>query len=217
MIATPEGLTLEVATPVGTACVRSPLLGRFNAANLLAVLAVLLESGMDLEVAATRLSQARPVAGRMERFGGQPGQPLVVVDYAHTPDALAQALAALREHAKGRVWCVFGCGGDRDRGKRPQMGGIAEKLADVVILTDDNPRHEPAQQIIDDILAGMRTAPAVVRDRAHAIQQAVAAAGDGDMVLIAGKGHEDYQQVGDKRYPYSDRVVVQALFEAATC
>ena len=217
VIAAPEGLTLEVVTPAGATCVRSPLLGRFNAANLLAVLAVLLESGMDLKVAAARLSEAQPVAGRMERFGGQPGKPLVVVDYAHTPDALAHALAALREHAQGRVWCVFGCGGDRDRGKRPQMGGIAEKLADVVILTDDNPRHEPAQQIIDDILAGMCTAPTVVHDRAHAIQQAVAAAGGGDMVLIAGKGHEDYQQVGDKRYPYSDRGVVQALFEAAPC
>ena len=211
----PDGLTLTVVTPLGEITLHSPLLGRFNAANLLAVLAVLLESGMDLKQAAARLSQARPVAGRMERFGGIAPRPLVVVDYAHTPDALEKALAALREHTRGRLWCVFGCGGDRDRGKRPLMGGIAERLADVVVLTDDNPRHEPAQQIIDDILTGMQTTPTVVRERRHAIRLALHEAKSGDVVLIAGKGHEDYQQVGDQRLAYSDRAVVQELLGEA--
>jgi UDP-N-acetylmuramoyl-L-alanyl-D-glutamate--2,6-diaminopimelate ligase len=210
-----DGLTLDVATPVGAVTLHSPLLGRFNAANLLAVLAVLLESGMDLQQAAARLSRARPVAGRMERFGGGAARPLVVVDYAHTPDALQQALAALREHTRGRLWCVFGCGGDRDRGKRPLMGGIAERLADVVVLTDDNPRHEPAQRIIDDILAGMQTTPTVVRERSHAIHLALREAKSDDVVLIAGKGHENYQQVGDQRHAYSDRAVVQELLGEA--
>ncbi len=210
-----DGLTLDVVTPLGEVTLRSPLLGRFNAANLLAVLAVLLESGMDLKQAAVRLSLARPVVGRMERFGGDAVRPLVVVDYAHTPDALQQALAALREHTRGRLWCVFGCGGDRDRGKRPLMGGIAERLADVVVLTDDNPRHEPPQMIIDDILAGMQTTPTVVRERRHAIRLALHEAKSDDVVLIAGKGHEDYQQVGDLRHAYSDRAVVQELLGEA--
>jgi UDP-N-acetylmuramoyl-L-alanyl-D-glutamate--2,6-diaminopimelate ligase len=213
--ASPDGLTLDVVTPVGGITLRSPLLGRFNAANLLAVLAVLLESGMGLAQAAGRLSLARPVAGRMERFGGGESGPLVVVDYAHTPDALQQALTALREHARGRLWCVFGCGGDRDRGKRPLMGGIAERLADVVVLTDDNPRHEPGQGIIDDILTGMQSTPTVVRERGHAIRLALHEARSGDVVLIAGKGHEDYQQVGDLRHAYSDRTLVRELLGEA--
>jgi UDP-N-acetylmuramoyl-L-alanyl-D-glutamate--2,6-diaminopimelate ligase len=210
-----DGLVIEVITPQGEATLRSPLLGRFNAANLLAVLAVLLESGMGLQPAAARLSQARPVAGRMECFGGVAARPLVVVDYAHTPDALQQALAALREHTRGRLWCVFGCGGDRDRGKRPLMGEIAERLADVVVLTDDNPRHEPPQNIINDILAGMCTTPTVVRERRQAIRLALHDANSDDVVLVAGKGHEDYQQVGDLRHAYSDRVVVQELLGEA--
>jgi UDP-N-acetylmuramoyl-L-alanyl-D-glutamate--2,6-diaminopimelate ligase len=211
----PQGLTLTLATPQGEAQLHSPLLGRFNAANLLAVLAVLLESGLSLDSAVARLSLARPVAGRMERFGGVADAPLVVVDYAHTPDALQKALEALREHTRGRLWCVFGCGGDRDRGKRPQMGRIAETLADVVVLTDDNPRHEAADAIIHDILAGMRSTPTVVRERAHAIRLALHEAHSDDVVLVAGKGHEDYQQVGDRRHPYSDRDVVRELLGEA--
>ncbi|HEX9627145.1 MAG TPA: UDP-N-acetylmuramoyl-L-alanyl-D-glutamate--2,6-diaminopimelate ligase [Acidiferrobacterales bacterium] len=210
----PEGLELEVATPLGAVTLKSPLLGRFNADNLLAALAVLLEHGLALDQAVVRLARARPVAGRMERFGGA-GAPLVVVDYAHTPDALAKALAALREHTRGRLICVFGCGGDRDRGKRPEMGRLAEQLADVVILTDDNPRHEDPQQIVADIAAGMQRTPSVVRDRAHAIRLAIAEAGRGDSVLVAGKGHEDYQQVGAERRPFSDRQVVAQLLGGA--
>jgi UDP-N-acetylmuramoyl-L-alanyl-D-glutamate--2,6-diaminopimelate ligase len=212
---THEGLWLRVATPAGETEFASPLFGRFNAYNLLAVLAVLLVLGMDLKTAVARLAQARPAAGRVERFGGRAGQPLVVVDYAHTPDALEQVLAALREHARGKIVCVFGCGGERDRGKRPEMGRIAERLADTVIVTDDNPRREAPENIIGDILAGMRQPPRVIRDRRAAIAAAIAGAGADDVVLVAGKGHEDYQQVGDTRLPYSDGQTVQELLGAA--
>jgi len=137
------------------------------------------------------------------------------VDYAHTPDALEQVLRALRAHTRGRLWCVFGCGGDRDRSKRPQMGAIAESLADVVVVTDDNPRHESGDAIVADIVAGMRTRPRVVRERAAAIASAIREATPSDIVLVAGKGHEDYQQVGDVRTPYSDRDTVRAIVGAA--
>ena len=210
----PDGLALSVATPHGVTPLRSPLLGRFNAANLLAVLAVLLVAGVPLAEAANALAHAQPVAGRMERFGGT-GQPLVVVDYAHTPDALEKALQALREHTPGKLVCVFGCGGDRDRGKRAQMGRIAEQLADVVILTNDNPRHEDPVAIINDIAAGMQTTPSVVPNREHAIRAALSEARAGDAVLVAGKGHEDYQQVGDQRLAYSDRDTVRELLGEA--
>ncbi|MHB8534399.1 MAG: UDP-N-acetylmuramoyl-L-alanyl-D-glutamate--2,6-diaminopimelate ligase [Sulfuricaulis sp.] len=207
----PDGLLLQVTTPDGDLELRSPLVGRFNAYNLLAVLTTLLALGVKPDAAAARLAAARPPAGRVERFGGVKGFPMVVVDYAHTPDALEKILLALREHVRGKLWCVFGCGGDRDRGKRPLMGGVAERLADRVVLTDDNPRHEPGDAIIADILGGMHAAPEVIRDRHDAIAAAVRGAGEGDVVLIAGKGHEEYQQVGDERRPYSDREVVRRL------
>ncbi|MHB8454173.1 MAG: UDP-N-acetylmuramoyl-L-alanyl-D-glutamate--2,6-diaminopimelate ligase [Acidiferrobacterales bacterium] len=211
-----DGLNMHVMTPVGAATLRSPLLGRFNAMNLLAALAVLLVAGAPLAYAIERLSLAQPVVGRMERFGGNGRAPLVVVDYAHTPDALEKALSALREHTRGRLWCVFGCGGDRDRGKRPQMGKLAEGMADVVILTDDNPRHEPPDGIIADISSGMTSVPIIVRDRAQAISLAIRDATEGDSVLVAGKGHEDYQQIEDRRLPFSDReIVMRILGEAA--
>jgi UDP-N-acetylmuramoyl-L-alanyl-D-glutamate--2,6-diaminopimelate ligase len=212
---THDGMRLTVVTPQGRVALESSLFGRFNAANLLAVFATLVALGFDLAEAAARLRHAHPVPGRVERFGHRPGTPLVVVDYAHTPDALEQVLRALREHGPRRLWCVFGCGGNRDRGKRPQMGRIAETLADVVVLTDDNPRHEPPEAIIDEIRAGMRTRPRVTRDRKAAIALAVAEAGAEDIVLVAGKGHEDYQQFGDTRIPYSDRQVVRELLGEA--
>jgi UDP-N-acetylmuramoyl-L-alanyl-D-glutamate--2,6-diaminopimelate ligase len=211
----PDGLTLRVVTPHGGVQLRSPLLGRFNAANLLAVLAVLLAAGVPLAEAASTLAHAQPVAGRMERFGGSGDRPLVVVDYAHTPDALEKALQALREHTQGKLVCVFGCGGDRDRGKRPQMGRIAERLADVVILTNDNPRHEDPASIINEIATGMQTTPTAVPDRTQAIRAALSEARAGDIVLVAGKGHEDYQQVGERRLAYSDRDTVRALLGEA--
>ena len=210
----PAGLAIDVCTPTGNAEVRSPLLGRFNAANLLAVLAVLLVLDVPLAEAAAVLAHAQPPAGRMERFG-RDDQPMVVVDYAHTPDALEKALIALREHTRGRLLCVFGCGGDRDRGKRPEMGAIAERLADIVILTNDNPRHEEPQSIIEQIAAGMRSTPTVIPDRTHAIRAALAEARPGDIVLVAGKGHEDYQQIGSERRPYSDRDTVRTLLQEA--
>ena len=211
----PEGLWLRVQTPHGETELRSPLIGHFNVYNLLAVLATLLALGMELRDAAARLARAQAPAGRAERFGGARGLPLVVVDYAHTPDALEKILTALREHTRGKLCCVFGCGGNRDRGKRPVMGEIAERLADMVLLTDDNPRHESGDAIIADIAGGMRAAPRIIRDRRNAIATAIEGATEGDIVLIAGKGHEDYQQVGDERRPYSDRDTVRELMGGA--
>jgi UDP-N-acetylmuramoyl-L-alanyl-D-glutamate--2,6-diaminopimelate ligase len=215
MTPTPKGLEMHVVTPKGDATLHAPLFGRFNAYNLLAVLATLLLLDVPLTEAVERLSHARPVPGRAERFGGRSGRPLVIVDYAHTPDALEKILSALREHARAKLVCVFGCGGDRDRGKRPLMGAVAERLADLVILTDDNPRTETPETIIDDIRAGMKGAPFVTRDRAQAIAQAIANAGADDVVLVAGKGHEDYQQIGAERRPYSDRGTVRAILGEA--
>jgi len=168
---------------------------------------------IPLEQALLTLGQSRAVSGRMEHFGGAAGQPLVVVDYAHTPDALQQVLQTLREHCRGRLWCVFGCGGGRDRDKRPRMGAIAEQVADSLILTDDNPRHEAGAAIIEDIIAGIRMPEQVVvqRDRAQAIDLAVASAVAGDVVLVAGKGHEEYQLIGDQILPFSDRHYVSKL------
>ncbi|MBI3571315.1 MAG: UDP-N-acetylmuramoyl-L-alanyl-D-glutamate--2,6-diaminopimelate ligase [Gammaproteobacteria bacterium] len=211
----PEGLWLRVQTPYGETELRSPLIGHFNVYNLLAVFTTLLVLGVDMKDAAARLARAHAPCGRVERFGGATGLPLVVVDYAHTPDALEKVLMALREHTQGKLWCVFGCGGDRDRGKRPVMGEIAERLADVVLLTDDNPRHESGDAIIAEIVGGMRASPRIIRDRRAAIKAAIQGAAAGDIVLIAGKGHEDYQQVGDERLPYSDREVVRQLMEGA--
>ena len=211
----PEGLWLRIQTPYGETELRSPLIGRFNVYNLLAVFTTLLVLGVELHDAAARLARARAPAGRAERFGGSKGLPLVVVDYAHTPDALEKILMTLRGHTLGKLWCVFGCGGDRDRGKRPVMGEIAERLADVVMLTDDNPRHESGDIIIAEIAGGMRVAPRIMRDRRAAIEAAIQGAAAGDIVLIAGKGHEEYQQVGDERLPYSDRDTVRALLGEA--
>lgn len=206
-----DGIELVITSPWGRARLSSPLLGRFNASNLLAALGALLGAGLALEPAVAALQAVRTVPGRMERFEA-PGRALVVVDYAHTPDALEQALRALREHHPQRLLCVFGCGGDRDREKRPVMGAVAARLADTVIVTDDNPRHEDPDAIVREIVAGMGEAQVrIERDRAAAIAAAIAEAGVGDIVLVAGKGHESYQQVGDTRLPFSDRAVVEGL------
>ncbi|MGH8362452.1 MAG: UDP-N-acetylmuramoyl-L-alanyl-D-glutamate--2,6-diaminopimelate ligase [Gammaproteobacteria bacterium] len=207
-----SGLQFDVASEYGSGQVSSRLLGRFNAQNLLAVLGVLLSEELPFAQALAALHQARTVPGRMECFGGGP-QPLVVVDYAHTPDALEKALTAARAHCTGQLWCVFGCGGERDRGKRPQMGALAEKLADYVIVTDDNPRHEDGDAIVAEILGGItqRRRVRVQRDRACALTEALQAARAGDVVLLAGKGHEQYQIVGDRHLNYSDRDTVQQL------
>ena len=196
--------------------VRSPLLGRFNVDNLLAVAGVLHALGDDASDIAATLSQLQPVPGRMNRLGGDGVLPLVVIDYAHTPDALAQALTSLRAHADARLVCVFGCGGERDRGKRPQMAQIAEAEADLVIVTDDNPRGEDGDAIVADILAGFAEPQAVTieRDRAAAIIRAVGQAGPDDIVLVAGKGHEPYQEVAGLRHPFDDTDVARRALEA---
>ncbi|HEC13116.1 MAG TPA: UDP-N-acetylmuramoyl-L-alanyl-D-glutamate--2,6-diaminopimelate ligase [Acidiferrobacteraceae bacterium] len=210
-----HGVKLHVTTPQGEEMLHSTLIGRFNASNLLAVLACLLALGVDLGTAVQRLAHSTPVAGRLERFSGGENSPLAVVDFAHTPEALRQTLEALREHIVGRLLCVFGCGGDRDRGKRPVMGRIAEQLADVVVLTDDNPRHESPPAIIADIRSGMHSVPIVIHDRVDAISWAIHEAGEDDLVLIAGKGHEQTQQIGDDKLPLSDRETVSRFLGVA--
>jgi UDP-N-acetylmuramoyl-L-alanyl-D-glutamate--2,6-diaminopimelate ligase len=210
----PNGLEFDVESSFGRGHIDSRLLGDFNVQNLLAVLGILLTLHIPLRDALYALGKARTVAGRMEVFGGNK-LPLVVVDYAHTPDALEKALIAVRAHCRGRVWCVFGCGGERDRGKRPQMGAIAARLADQVIVTDDNPRHENGDDITAEILAGIgdHSRIEVLRDRRQALTRAIRAAATDDLVLVAGKGHEPYQIIGDEQVPYSDRETVAALLQ----
>jgi len=201
--------------------VQSALLGRFNVDNLLAVAGALYALGDSPEDIAATLSRLHPVHGRMNRLGGDggatgKGRPLVVIDYAHTPDALQQALASLRSHAAARLICVFGCGGERDNGKRAQMAAIAERGADLVFVTDDNPRGENGDAIVADILAGFANPGRVVvqRDRAAAIARAIGEAGINDIVLIAGKGHEPYQEIGGVQYPFDDTEVARMQLEA---
>ena len=202
-----QGMSLQVHSSWGGAELHSRQVGRFNAANLLGALAVLLVSGIELSAAADELARQKAVVGRMQTLGGK-DKPTVVVDYAHTPDALEKVLQALHEVTQlggGKVICVFGCGGDRDRGKRPLMGAVASRLADECIITSDNPRSESAKAIIDAILFGIEgNAYQVVEDRAHAIARAVSGARAIDTVLVAGKGHEDYQEINGVRLPSSD-------------
>lgn len=208
-----HGLTMRVTTPQGEAVVNAPVLGRFNAYNVLAVLSALLALQISLQHAVAAIGKIKPVPGRMQQFGGD-GKPLVVVDYAHTPDALEKVLATLREQTTGKLICVFGCGGDRDLGKRPLMGAAAAKYADKVVVTSDNPRSEDPVAIIQQVVSGMRKAALVEVDRAKAIQQAVQSARSGDIVLVAGKGHEDYQEIAGVRTPFSDVAVVQAALDS---
>jgi UDP-N-acetylmuramoyl-L-alanyl-D-glutamate--2,6-diaminopimelate ligase len=198
------GIHFQMHWQANVRAIHSPLLGRFNVHNLLAVTACLLTQGFSLEQVSALLPKLTPIDGRMNRVGGG-ALPLLVIDYAHTPDALQQAIEALREHARGRLIVVFGCGGDRDRGKRPLMGGIVDALADQAIVTDDNPRSEAGDSIISEILAGMRKAAVVERDRSRAIAKAVRLAAVGDVVLIAGKGHERYQEINGVLHPFDDR------------
>ncbi len=195
--------------------VRSPLLGRFNVDNLLAVAGVMHALGGTPASIAATLSALLPISGRMNRLGGQSGKPVVVIDYAHTPDALEQALESLRAHVEGRLVCVFGCGGERDRGKRPQMAAIAEKLADAVVVTDDNPRGEDGDAIVAEIMAGFADPARVLvqRDRKAAIAEAISRSAAGDIVLVAGKGHEPYQEIHGVRHPFDDTVVARDVLE----
>lgn len=189
----------------GSFDIQVPLMGSFNTSNVLAALATVMMLGAPVGRVREAVARLQPPPGRLEVFGSGAGV-RAVVDYAHTPDALANALAALRPHVSGRLICVFGCGGDRDRGKRPEMAREAEAVADHVIVTDDNPRTEDPDAIVADILKGFRR-PAevsVIHDRSEAIRQAIALAAPGDLVLVAGKGHEDYQEIQGRRLPFSD-------------
>jgi UDP-N-acetylmuramoyl-L-alanyl-D-glutamate--2,6-diaminopimelate ligase len=209
--ASASGLILEIGGSWGNATLASRFVGDFNVDNLLAVLGALLGWGFTLEEATAALAKCSPPPGRMETFSA-PAMPLAIVDYAHTPDALEKALRAARAHCDGRLVCVFGCGGDRDARKRPVMGEIAERLSDEIIITDDNPRTEDGDAIVAGIVAGL-TRPQVAtieRDRARAIELAIRRAKARDVVLVAGKGHEDYQIVGLETRHFSDREVVQA-------
>ncbi len=189
--------------------VQTKLMGRFNLENILAAMTTLLAMGYPLSEIAKRAERLSSVSGRMERFGGD-AKPLVFVDYAHTPDALEKLLLALKPHCSRQLKLVFGCGGDRDTGKRALMGKVAEQWADEVIVTDDNPRSESPESITDAILAGCAQLPAtVIHDRERAITTAIEQASDQDCVVIAGKGHEDYQEIGGQRLPFSDQAIVK--------
>ncbi|MFM7652006.1 MAG: UDP-N-acetylmuramoyl-L-alanyl-D-glutamate--2,6-diaminopimelate ligase [Vulcanococcus sp.] len=221
----PEGVSGVLVSPQGSGAFRSPLLGRFNLMNQLQAVGALLQQGLPLHPLLEALADFRGVPGRMERVqvGRQECRegslPAVLVDYAHTPDGLESALNACRPFTRGRLICVFGCGGDRDRTKRPQMGAIAARLADQLVLTSDNPRTEDPQQILKDVVAGIPdgTALEVQADRAKAIAGAIAAAEPGDLVLIAGKGHEDYQILGSTKIHFDDREEAEKALRARPC
>lgn len=219
-----HGFSLQIHSSWGGGELHNTLIGRFNVANLLGVMAVLLVSGVTLSNALHELSHISAVPGRMQTFGEGGDRPTVVVDYAHTPDALEKVLQAVREvlgreivgTVNGKLICVFGCGGDRDRGKRPMMGAIAAKLADVSIITSDNPRSEAPLDIIAAIVSGItserrktNSTYQIIEDRASAIAQAVLSAHATDIVLIAGKGHESHQEIRGVKYPFSDAEVAQ--------
>jgi len=204
-----DGIQGTLLTPLGRGPFHSPLVGRFNLMNLLQAVGALQQQGIPLAQLLEAQATFRGVPGRMERvsFDGGTVGPAVLVDYAHTPDGLENALAACRPFSSGRLICVFGCGGDRDRSKRPLMGAIAARLADAVVVTSDNPRTEDPERILADVVAGIPsgTTLAVEIDRARAIASAIEAAGPADLVLIAGKGHEDYQILGTTKIHFDDR------------
>jgi UDP-N-acetylmuramoyl-L-alanyl-D-glutamate--2,6-diaminopimelate ligase len=201
-----SGLRMRLQSPWGSATLRCPLLGKFNASNLLAAMTAALQAGLPFDGLVAAVAGLKAVPGRMEPIR-LAGAPLVVIDYAHTPDALQQVLAALRQQCKGKLIAVFGCGGDRDRGKRAMMAEAVSAVADRAILTSDNPRSEDPLAIIADIEAGMHCEYTVRADRAEAISAAIESAQPDDCVLIAGKGHEDYQIVGSRRLSFSDSAV----------
>ncbi|WP_281560712.1 UDP-N-acetylmuramoyl-L-alanyl-D-glutamate--2,6-diaminopimelate ligase [Thalassomonas sp. RHCl1] len=211
--ATADGTSFTLDTHLGRFEINSPLMGDFNVDNLLAAIAVLLAKDLPLDALAAAVKTITPILGRMENISA-PGKATAVVDYAHTPDALEKALLACRRHCQGQLWLVFGCGGDRDKGKRPQMGKIAEQLADHVVITNDNPRFEAAELIVGDILAGCEKTEkmTVILDRSQAVLSALSRAKAGDMVLLAGKGHEDYIIIKDEKIEYNERELVLGFF-----
>ncbi len=212
--ASDAGLQFYVSSPVGEAEVYLPLLGEFNVYNALASLCVLLIKGVEFNDAIARLEKLHTVPGRMQAVRVA-RKPLVVVDFAHTPQALESVLSSLHQHCQGRLHCVFGCGGDRDQGKRPLMASAAETLADKVVVTQDNPRHEDPAQIMEQIRAGFKQPEKVafIDDRRQAIATAIGQAAEKDIVLIAGKGHEAYQLIGDQKVPFDDVQIARAILQ----
>ncbi|MDI1309809.1 MAG: UDP-N-acetylmuramoyl-L-alanyl-D-glutamate--2,6-diaminopimelate ligase [Methylotenera sp.] len=211
------GLTMQVSTPQGSALFSAPVLGRFNAYNVLAVLTTLLALEVSLPDALDAIANIKPVLGRMQQFGGG-ALPLVVIDYAHTPDALEKVLSTLKEQIdlaenSAKLICVFGCGGDRDAGKRPLMGNIASKLADQVYVTSDNPRSENPATIIAAVVSEMKAGYVIDSDRANAINAAILGANAEDIVLVAGKGHENYQEISGVKLPFDDALIAQAALK----
>jgi len=201
-----RGIAFRLVSSWGDADVATRLSGRFNVANLLAVIGALIASGVPFDAAVRRAEEFEPVVGRMQALGGE-GGPLIIVDYAHTPDALDKVLVAVTETARargGRLVCLFGCGGDRDRGKRSLMGQAASRHADHVVVTSDNPRGESPEAIVADIVPGLGAAHEIIVDRREAIRRTVAAAAPEDVIVLAGKGHEPYQEIAGVRYPFSD-------------
>lgn len=213
VVASARGSDVDFVSSWGDGRFSLPLPGDFNVANAAIVLALMLQQGVSLDAACDVLSKVKAPPGRMQRVAAD--GVAVYVDYAHTPSAIEAALRALRAHCRGRLWCVFGCGGERDAGKRPLMGRTSERLADRVVITSDNPRSEDPGQIIDDVMSGVarKERATVIEDRAAAVAWAIAQADDADIVLIAGRGHEAYQQIGDELHPFSD----YAVAEAALC
>lgn len=203
-----KGADITFESSWGNGVLHSPLIGAFNVSNLLLVMTTLLSFGYPLENLLATAKSLKGVCGRMEMIQ-YPNKPTVIVDYAHTPDALEKALIAAREHCQGELWCIFGCGGDRDRGKRPLMAQVAEQFAEKIIVTKDNPRTESQSQIETDIVAGFKNMEKVgiIPDRAQAIQFAIESAVENDVILIAGKGHEHYQIIGSEVVHFSDQEI----------
>ena len=211
-----DGLSLTVRASGVAWSLQNRLLGRFNIDNTLACFACLTELDFEPAQIVDALTDLQPIPGRMECFSGPASEALVVVDFAHTEQALRSCLQACRAHCSGKLWCVFGCGGDRDPGKRPLMARAAEELAEELVITDDNPRGENPADIVNDMLSGISDAGAVkvIHDRRAAIQFAIDSATAGDLVVVAGKGHEQEQIIGDQRLPFSDRQAVQDFLGA---
>ena len=209
-----DGLSFDLESPWGSTRLESTLIGRFNISNLLATVSVLGVLGFDLDDITSAVGEIRNVTGRMHTLS-KDGLPRVVIDYAHTPDALANALTAVQEHCSGQLWCVFGCGGDRDKGKRSLMGSVAVHFSNYIVVTDDNPRNEDPDSIVNDIMKGIDNVENVekISPRPDAIAYAINHAGEEDVILIAGKGHESYQEIRGSREVYSDFEAVRQCFE----
>ncbi len=215
IVLNPEGIAFNLNQFEKKLNFQTGLLGQFNVENSLAVIAALHGMGYELEALQPVVAELNPVPGRMNRIDMRDNHAIVVVDYAHTPDALEQVLKALRAHVENELWCVFGCGGNRDKGKRPMMGAIAETYADHVVLTDDNPRFEASAQILADIEFGMKTKPHVISDRKQAITYVVDKSQHGDIILLAGKGHESTQEINGELYQFNDMDVVRTILKVA--